>query len=310
MTAPVGSLGDKLRIARLRRHVLASRVDDIFSRDETTTLQYLRDFGFGEQIIERFFRPFYGGIFLEQGLETSSRLFEFTFRMFSLGSATVPARGMGMIPRQLADALPAGTVQLNRPVAAVTPTKITLDDGTTHSARAVIVATDAATAARLLPEVDDPGWQQVTTLYFAAAEKMRAQPLLWLSGERATVNNFHVVNAVAPDTAPEGQTLLSVTVLQRFDDHDELLNAVRRDLFGQEGWIGWDLHHQWRHLRTYRIPRALPRQVPPALHNPQRPVALPSGLFVCGDHRDNGSINGALVSGRRAAEAVLGRLAA
>ena len=174
----------------------------------------------------------------------------------------------------------------------------------------MLVATDAATAAQLLPEVADPGWQQVTTLYFAAGQKMSAQPLLWLSGERGAVNNFHVANAVASDYAPAGQTLLSVTVLQRFDDHDQLLNAVRAELFGPTGWIGADLQHQWRHLRTYSILRALPNQVPPALHNPQRPVALPSGLFVCGDHRDNGSIDGALVSGRRAAEAILGRLAA
>jgi len=94
---------------------------------------------------------------------------------------------------------------------------------------------------------------------------------------------------------------VSVTVLGIPEDADRLLTEVREQL---GDWFGPAVK-AWHHLRTYRIPYALPRQVPPALDAPERPVRWQPGIYVCGDHRDNASIQGAMVSGRRAAEAVL-----
>lgn len=110
---PIGTVWDKLLVAKLRHWVRRSSVDDIAARDDRATEDYLRDYGFSEGMIDGFFRPFYGGIFLERELRTSSRMFEFTFKMFAEGSATLPAGGMSAIPRQLAARLPRGSIRLN-----------------------------------------------------------------------------------------------------------------------------------------------------------------------------------------------------
>ncbi|MBY0457892.1 MAG: FAD-dependent oxidoreductase, partial [Gemmataceae bacterium] len=61
---------------------------------------------------------------------------------------------------------------------------------------------------------------------------------------------------------------------------------------------------------AYRIPHALPAQGVGALDPWERPVKWKPGLFVCGDHRDSASIDGAMTSGRRAAEEVAQELGA
>jgi predicted NAD/FAD-dependent oxidoreductase len=94
---------------------------------------------------------------------------------------------------------------------------------------------------------------------------------------------------------------VSVSVLgDPAQDDAALTAAVRQQL---AGWFGAAVTG-WRHLRTYRIRHALPDQTAPALDVPQRPVRLDDGLYVCGDHREHGSIHGALASGWRAAQAV------
>ena len=102
--APVGSMTDKLRVAALRWRLMHKTIEEIAGHEDMTTETYLMRAGFSPRMIDGFFRPFYGGIFLENELRTSSRMFEFTFKMFSQGSATLPAKGMGEIPRQLAPA--------------------------------------------------------------------------------------------------------------------------------------------------------------------------------------------------------------
>ena len=79
----------------------------MFARPEKTTRDYLQEVPFSADIIERFFEPFFGGVFLERELVTSSRFFEFLFRMFSAGDTAIPAAGMQQIPLQLAARLRA-----------------------------------------------------------------------------------------------------------------------------------------------------------------------------------------------------------
>jgi phytoene dehydrogenase-like protein len=254
-------------------------------------------------MMDRFFRPFFGGIFLDRSLTSSSRMFDFVFRMLSLGSTSLPAQGMGAITEQLAARLPPDSIFTGRNVASVAPNEVVLESGEKRPARAVVVASEGPEAARLVESLPKPGSRDVTCLYFAAERAPVAQPILVLNGEdEGPVNNLCVPSTVAPAYAPAGQALVSVTVLE-VDGRDEasLEADVRRQL---EGWFG-DAVRDWRHLRTYRIAHALPDQTPPALEPPEREIKLSSGLFVCGDHRDNASINGAMVSGHRTAEAVL-----
>jgi hypothetical protein len=300
--SPIGSLADKLRVGRLRSRVLRGTLEDRFRDPETTTLEALRTAGFSDLMIEQFFRPFLGGIFLEADLHTSSRMFEFVFRMFSQGNACLPALGMGMIPEQLYSTLNPEQVRLGTEVARVDSGSVQLASGETLSAPAIVVAVEGDTAARLLGHSIPTAAQGVTCMYFATDRPPVAEPILVLNGEgRGPVNNLCVPSMIAPAYAPPHQHLISATVLGTAIDDAPLQSMVRTQL---TEWYGATVS-TWRHLRTYRIAYALPRQVPPHLSAPERPVRWQPHVYVCGDHRDNASIQGAMVSGRRAAEAVL-----
>ena len=300
--SPIGSFADKLRVGRLRSRSLRGTMAERFLDPETTTLDALRDAGFSTAMIDRFFRPFLGGIFLDSELQTSSRMFHFVFRMFSLGSACLPAQGMEAIPRQLAAGLPPDAVRFGARVAHVEAGGARLETGEELKARAVVVAADGTGAAQLLGDAIPSKGQGVTCLYFAAARPPVESPILVLNGEGSgPVNNICVPTAVAPSYGPGGRSLVSATVLGLPTDAERLQADVRRQL---QDWFGPAVR-DWRHLRTYRIPYALPNQAPPALAPPQRPVRWQPGVYLCGDHRDDASIQGAMVSGRRTAEAVL-----
>lgn len=303
LLAPVGSWLDAVRVARLRAAVLRGDLADQLAASETTTLALLQQAGFSPAMIDGFFRPFLGGIFLEPELHTSARMFRFVFRMFATGDACLPNAGMGAIPRQLAAGLPAGTIRFNARVVGIGPGQVRLEDGEVLDARAVVVATDGPAAAALLSGLPPVATQAVTCLYFAADRPPVAEPILVLNGEgRGPVNNVCVPSVVAPGYAPAGAHLVSASVLgDPAEDDATVERQVREQL---TDWFGPAVAG-WRHLRTYRIRHALPRQVPPALDMVERPVRWAERVYVCGDHRDTASIQGAMVSGRRAAEAVL-----
>jgi phytoene dehydrogenase-like protein len=299
---PVGRARDYVPLARLRGRARAGTAEAMLSRRESTALETLRELGLSEPLVERFFRPFLGGVFLDPALETSSRMLDFAVRMFSLGEAVLPAEGMEAIPAQLAAGLPAGSVRLGTAVARLDAGGVELTSGERLAARAVVVATDGATASMLLPDLEAPSWRGVTCLYFAAPTPPVEGPVLVLDGEGAgPVNNLCVPSQARPSYAPAGSALVSASVLGIPREDDAELETLARTQL--RGWFG-DQVDAWRHLRTYRIERALPAVTPPSLEPKDRRVRLGPGLYVCGDHRETPSIQGALASGRRAAQAV------
>lgn len=301
-----GTLRDKWRILRLRQRLRGSSIEEIFQRPDRSTKEALESARFSKEMIHRFFRPFLGGILLDGELNSSSRMFEFVFKMLSEGDTALPARGMGAIPAQLAEKFPAATLRLNTRVEALHENELALTGGETLRARAIVVAADGPSAAHLVGEVE-PASRSVTCFYYAADESPVPQPVLTLNGDGAgPVSNFAVLSRVAPSYAPAGQHLVSVTVLGT-----QKLTEVQLGGFiiaQMKNWFG-KVASSWRLLRSYRITHAQPQQYPGALEPPQRPVRVRPGVYVCGDHRDNASIHGAMVSGRRAAEAVLSDLA-
>ncbi|MBS0657885.1 MAG: FAD-dependent oxidoreductase [Verrucomicrobia bacterium] len=303
--APIGSLADKLRVAALKWRLGRSTLEEIAARPDLPTVDYLQRAGFSGAMIDVFFRAFYGGIFLERDLRTSSRMFEFTFKMFSEGSATLPALGMQEIPRQLANRLPPDAIRLGAPVTQVQPGKLVLADGESLAGDTVVVATDATTTARLLPGLGtrDPAWRAVTGVYFAAPKSPLNEAIIALNGSGSgLLNNVCVLSDVAPAYAPPGQALISLSVLG-LPAPEGLEERVRAEL---ESWFGAQVR-SWRHLRTDRIERALPEQ-PPVSGPPAPGFREVGGILVCGDHVSTPSIEGAIVSGLRTAEAVLARL--
>jgi len=293
---------DKLRIARLRSRLRRKSIEEIFSRPERFTKDALQSLGFSQEFIHRFFRPFFGGILLDTELKSSSRMFEFIFKMLSEGDTAVPARGMGAIPAQLAAKFPADSVRLNAHVDGLHEDELNLTGGEKLRARAIIVAMEGPVAAHLIGEAE-PASRSVTCFYYSSEESPVPQPMLVLNGDGAgPVNNFAVMSEVAPSYAPAGKSLVSVTVLGIQQLTDEQLGGFI--IAQMKNWFG-PVARSWKFLRSYRIPHAQPQQFPGALEPPQRPVRIRPGIYLCGDHRDNASIHGAMLSGRRAAEAVL-----
>ncbi len=298
----VATLGDKLRIARLRHRVSRGSLESLFGHPESTTIEHLRNEGFSERIIECFFRPFLGGVFLDPSLETSSRMFAFVFRMFAVGDAAIPARGMGEMAHQIAAQLPAEAIRTGARVESIDGHSIRLADGERVQARTTVVACEAPSAWRLLGEDKPAAGTSVTCLYFAADRPPIDEPILVLNGDGCgPVNNLCVPSQVSSTYAPTNQSLISATVLGDQADETALESRVRDQL---RDWFGAAVD-TWRHLRTYHIPYALPAQKPPALSPVEKPVKRADGIFVCGDHCETASIQGAIASGRRAARQIL-----
>jgi phytoene dehydrogenase-like protein len=202
LLTPMGSFADKLRIRKLRNHVLTGSLSDLYSRPETTTLRALRNVGFSENMIDRFFRPFIGGVFFDPDLGVSSHMFKFGFRMFSMGDTALPSRGMGAIPDQIAARLPAGTVRTEARVESVQEDGVTLKSGEKIKAHAVVVATEGPEAARLLGDKEKPGSRSVTCLYFETDDPPLSEPLLVLNGEgKGLINSLCCPSSVVPNYA-------------------------------------------------------------------------------------------------------------
>ncbi|MBU6228039.1 MAG: FAD-dependent oxidoreductase, partial [Acidobacteria bacterium] len=272
--------------------------------DDVATADALAAAGFSKRMVDTFFKPLVGGIQLDPHLATSRRMFDVIFQSLSNGDTGVPAMGMGSLSEQLAAHLHPSVVRLNSPVASVDTNGVVTNDGTRVDARAVVVATEGPAAARLTG-LPTPGSRPVSCFYFAAPNAPTPHKLIALDGySGGPVLNFAVMSNVAPEYAPAGQHLVAAACPGATEDtHPGLRDTVLAQL---RWWWGKDVT-QWRHLRTYNIAHGQPDQTPP--FSPKKAVALGDGLFVTGDHRDTGSIQGAMYSGRRCAAAVLEYLA-
>jgi phytoene dehydrogenase-like protein len=303
LRAPVGSVGDKLRLALLALDARAGDFGDLRGT-ERTTREALAARGFSPRIITRFFEPFFGGIFLENDLTTSDQIFEFVFKMFALGDAALPANGMGALAHSLAAALPPDAIRLNTRVRRVTAHSVETAAGEGIDARAVVVATDAFDAHALVPASPLRAMRGVFNLYFSALRSPLRERLLVLNGEgRGVINNLVVPSDIAPRYAPSGAALISIAVLEQSAGGrtlEALAEIVRSEACE---WFGPEVNG-WRYLKGFHIARALPVQNPPAFSGADRESPVVAGVYRCGDYLTDGSINGALVSGRLAAERV------
>ena len=293
--APIGSLKDKVLIAGLAASAALQSPDALLSRTETTTYDALRARGLSDTAVDRFFRPFLSGVFLEDRLDTSSRFFDLVWRSFVRGSQCVPARGMRAIPEQLASGL---DVRLHTPALSARAGRVAVE-GRVLTPRAVVVAAAAREAGALLPGLDVPPQRSVVTHYHLAPEPPVGEPAIVLDGEASgPVANTVVLTNAAPSYAP-GRHLVSSSVVTG-DVAEPAVRAHLARLYGVDT-------ARWEHVAAYDVRAALPSQAPP-MGRFRKTVRLEPGLYVCGDHRDSASIQGALVSGRRAADAVLADL--
>ncbi|MCB9380340.1 MAG: FAD-dependent oxidoreductase [Acidimicrobiaceae bacterium] len=312
--APVGAMLDKVRLAGLVHRLRKKDPADLLRAPDRTTIQSLRDIGFTTRMIDRFFRPLLGGIQLDEGLTGSARMSDVVLHCLAVGDAGVPAKGMQAIPEQLAARLPDRAVRLGHEVVSVGQGEVRLAGGRVVRADAVVVATEGPVASRLLADetghtaVADPGSRPVAAVWFAAPAPPVHHKLIILDGAHSgPALNVAVMSSVAPEYAPDGQTLVVAAcpgVAPADDEGRAVLAAeVRAQL---TRWWGRGVA-DWRVLRVDAIHHGQPEHRPP--FDPKRRVALGDGMFVCGDHRDTPSIQGALFSGRRCGNAVVESLA-
>ena len=302
-TAP---LGTPLSTARFVAYAASRAVRSpaaLRREPDITAYEALRRAGADRSLIERLLRPFLSGVFLEHELTTSRRFLDLVLRSFVRGTPSLPAHGMQTIPNQLAAGL---DVRLDTRVETVADDHVITEGAERIDARAVIVATDPATASRLIPRLRVPAPRSVTTWYYrpscTGAELANGEGVLVLDGARRgpLVNTVVLTNAV-PTYAPPGQALISASALGvRTTSENE--RAARAHL----SWLYGVPTGDWELIATYPIPYALPAMSVPL--DMRRSVHGPGGIYLAGDHRDTASIQGALVSGRRAATAVLADL--
>lgn len=299
LPAALGSSRDGQRLTTMLQRLGTASIGRILGVPETGAASALRIRGLSDRVIEHVLRPLLAQLLLDPILEASSRAMDLALRGYVRGAWWLPGGGMMAIPEQLAAGLEPQTVYLGVAVTEASIGRVVTGEGVIR-ARATVVATDPLTAARLLPGLLNRRMQPATCIYHAAPAAPQTDSTLVLAGGHGLAVSSVVVSQAVPSYSPDGRALICTTVLGRLgSDVDTLDKEIRRQLrlMYEVDAAGWD------HVATYRIPAALPAMTPP--HQVRRPVRIAHGLYVCGDHRATSSLQGAMVSGRRAARAVI-----
>lgn len=264
--------------------------------------EYLRVMGFSRRSIDRFFRPFFGGVFLDRELGVSARQFEFVFAMLARGRAVTFEGGIQTFARAVAEGLGSTTVELNTRVESIGSHSVTLADGRRLEADAIVLASDARTAARLLGETQEIHFQTSVTIHFDAPKAETPTTLLWLNGSGCgRVNHVAAMSDVCPSLAPAGRRLMCATILGSSPETDDEVIAIAKSELGS--WFRTGVE-SWRALRVDRIELGqLPQRPGFELDRPDVRTKLP-GVYLAGEATTNSSIDGAIEAGLKAAEAI------
>lgn len=298
LTSNVGTFADKVRVLRLILDNYNVQ-EEVFENQGIPSIEYLRKYGFSEKMIQQFFKPFFGGVFLENELSTSSNFFKYVFGKFYEGDAVIPAKGIEQIAKQIEKMLYIGTVKLNTKVVKIDGNRVYLENGDKLYGEKVILATDGFHADKLLEKNTNRKFNSTTCTYFSADRSPIKEKMLVLNPNRASlIHNMCVPSDVAPFYAPFGKTLISVST-QGFkpENEVELAKNIQKEL---TTWYGKEVA-DWQHLKTYYIPQALPN-----FNNNQsgKNLKINDILYQCGDATAYPSLNAAMSTGRKVAEMI------
>lgn len=293
--ASIGNFSDKWKIMRLASEIKNKTIDQIFAEEEVSTRLFLEQKGFSEAMIANFFTPFYTGIFLEPNLATSSRMFNFVFKMFGEGFATLPKNGIAAIAAQLVSSLAHTEIHYNTTVIKVDNEKINFADGREVFHKGLIIATEPLFET---PKTNHKkiAWKHCDTLYFSTKNRIIDKALIGLiADEHAFINNIFYHTSLKMGGAPQDE-LLSVTVVKEHQlSKEELIKKVQEELLNYCGIT------EARFLKHYDIPSALPQLVNLKNSLTRQEVKLSNTIFLAGDYLLNGSLNAAMISGENAA---------
>lgn len=301
--APLGGAVDQARLGAALTRFSTVPVERLLARPELPAGQSLAARGLPARTIDGFLRPLLAALLCDPALTTSSRCADLALRAFAGGRLCVPEGGAEALPELLAQTLPTGAVHTGVRVTSVSTTSVTTAEHGEIRCRAVLLATDARAAAELLPGLRVPDFHPVTVVHHTTDQPPRTGSALLLDADRGgPVAHTAVISEVDPSRAPSGRALISSTVLGT--PPPDLETAVRTHLARLYGTPT----HRWETLAVHHTPEAVPAM--PAPHDLRRPVRLLAGLYVCGDHRDTSTVQGALHSAHRATTAILKDLGA
>lgn len=281
-----GSLIDKLILLKLKLNLSNKSVERIFESKKTiTSMAYLKELGFSQRMIEDFWVPFYQGVFLEDTLETDSRMLMFTFKMFADAGAAVPKEGMNAIPKQLVDFIGEDKIKLNTKILRYNHSSVTTDEGVTETFDRVVMTCNTN---------ENAAYHAVTNLYFETdILPINTKHIILNANSNRIINNVVLLSNVAPNYAKNGKHLISVSANGIHTDLDSFTKELLA-LFGQEVL-------NWKLIKSYTIKKALPK----INFEKKFSASAHEGVFYCGDYLIQASINGAMESGRRTAEEIM-----
>ena len=298
---PIGSTKDKWLILKLRRETKSLDFSDFCPSSENLASDTLGNMGFSDAILSRFFCPFFGGVFNDWDLQIPESTFKFVFSMFAKGSIAIPARGIGAIPSQLASNFQQDSIKTQSKVRCVKKNEVLLESGESIRSRAVVIATEQAEAEKLIGSSNQKANQKSYCLYYATKEPPCVGPFLMLNGDGlGPINHLCVVSQVAQNYAPDGKTLISVTVLKHDSPFNTLESRVRQQLLE---WFG-RMVIDWEFMKTY-INLHTASTLSPSKDQVTTKFIRDSNVFLCGDYFHSPTHHGALLSGRKAAESVM-----
>ena len=254
-----------------------------------TTEELIHSYAFSHRFKNEFLIPFFQGVFLQEKLTQPASLFFYYLQQFLYGNAAIPAGGMQAIPDQMAAYLPAEKLQINKEVTAIDATSITLKSGEIIEGDAVILAVDLPVAATLL-RLQIPNTLGSRTYYFSTKKVGNEPALLRLVGDDHLLH-FTCLTDVNSELAPKGKALYSATSLKNSSEK-EVKEALEKQLPGQKLTFihSFDIPHSLQKVDEYEaIKRAA------------------NGIVLAGDYLEFPSLQGALSSGRKAAEEILAR---
>ncbi|GAB5403588.1 MAG: NAD(P)/FAD-dependent oxidoreductase [Aureliella sp.] len=325
----VGSVSDRWKLMRLRSDALSSPdFPDPASinsdgQDRPASAWLKQSYGFSDEFIELFLRPWWSGVFLEEKLETSAAFMRFVFKMLSSDTIAYPAQGIQAIPNQLSTQLPQDSIRLGDSAENIEVSSeclsVSLSSGEQISGERLVLATPMHVSEDLLAPLPkrnvakrelSRSHTQTSCLYFSVdvqgtgLDSLPArEPVLMLNGDRTAgpVNHVFPQSFASKRSAPDGKELMSVNLVgeQCFASEGEV-RAHLSILFGESA-------RDWSLVRRYDLPHALPAQ-PPGFRD-QRETYIYKALdrvVCCGDYVGDASLNGAMRSGREAAEWAIG----
>jgi len=288
----VGTFWDKLHLLQLRQSTTSRSTDTIFQENEITSLEQIKNYGFSDSIINEFFKPLFGGAFLDSKLDTTSRMFKFVYKIFSIAPIAIPKYGMKSIPEQL-EAKLESKISFNTNVIKLNNKNAFLENETL-SADVIILAANHNSARQLIPSIEEISWNSTSCYYFIADSPPFSSKVVLLNGNNhGEINNVFVPTNISKSYSPNNKSIISVSTIGLNNSETEIRNELKN-------WFG-NQTENWKLLHTYHIEQALPRMSVPSISHSQ----YINGIHMCGDYLTSSSIHGSMYSGRMTAKQII-----